>query len=99
VIFPALAVAVWRLIELEGADDSEINETLAWGWFVLLYILLLAYTGFATVQRGVEPHVGGSAGALTEQGPGGIAEVRPATRAAAVNPDEKHLLHACQHSV
>lgn len=50
VIFPALGFASWRLMMLEGAADTEINSTIAWGWFVLLYILLLCYTGFATIQ-------------------------------------------------
>lgn len=50
VIFPALVFAGWRLMMLEGAADTEINQTIAWGWFVLLYVLLLSYTGFATVQ-------------------------------------------------
>ncbi len=50
VIFPVLLFAAWRLMMLEGADDTEINGTIAWGWFVLLYVLLLCYTGFATIQ-------------------------------------------------
>lgn len=50
VIFPLCAYACWRLMMMEGAADTEVNQTIAWGWFILLMVLSLSYTGFATVQ-------------------------------------------------
>lgn len=49
-IFPLIAFACWRLWGMEGANDTEVNQTIAWGWFVLIMCLALFYTGFASAQ-------------------------------------------------
>jgi|GEM_PF-2081916 len=50
VIFPLVAFACWRLMMMENAPDTKVNETIAWGWVVMTICLALFYTGFATVQ-------------------------------------------------
>lgn len=49
-IFVVVAVAMWRLIELEGAADNTLNQVLAQGWLWVLFGLLSVYTGFASAQ-------------------------------------------------
>ncbi|WP_394689067.1 hypothetical protein [Hoeflea sp.] len=47
------AVTIWacyQLYLLIDAQDTRLNETLAWGWQVLIITLVLGYTGFATIQ-------------------------------------------------
>jgi hypothetical protein len=49
-VFP---LSIWACVELhslQSAADTRVNETIAWGWIVLLSVLALGYTGFATVQ-------------------------------------------------
>src|SRR5690606_12132794 len=50
VIYPVVVYACWRLMALEGAADTEVNQMLAWGWMLLVAVLVLGYTGFATFQ-------------------------------------------------
>jgi hypothetical protein len=49
-IFPVVIFACWRLMELESAADTRVNDSLAFGWQILLAVLVLGYTGFATIQ-------------------------------------------------
>jgi hypothetical protein len=49
-IFPLIVFACWRLSVMENAPDTMVNQTIAWGWFVLIICLAFFYTGFATVQ-------------------------------------------------
>jgi hypothetical protein len=50
VIFPLIAYACWRLAVMENAPDTRLNDTIAWGWQLLIMVLVLFYTGFATMQ-------------------------------------------------
>ncbi len=49
-IFPIVSWACWQLMLLINAPDTRVNETIAYGWLMLIGILVLGYTGFATVQ-------------------------------------------------
>lgn len=49
-MFPVVGIAVWRLIALEGAPDSAVNQILVQGWFWLLFAYFCVFTGFATAQ-------------------------------------------------
>lgn len=47
------AVTIWGCYQLYimiDAQDTRLNETIAWGWQVLIMVLVLGYVGFATVQ-------------------------------------------------
>lgn len=48
--FPIIAFACWRLMEMENAPDTMVNQTIAWGWVIMVICLALFYTGFATAQ-------------------------------------------------
>jgi phosphoglycerol transferase MdoB-like AlkP superfamily enzyme len=50
VIYAVVVWACYQLFLLIDAQDSRLNETIAWGWQVLIMALVLGYTGFATVQ-------------------------------------------------
>ena len=50
VIFPLTVYGCVELHLLIGAADTRVNETIAWGWFMLIGVLVLGYTGFATAQ-------------------------------------------------
>ena len=50
IIFPVVIFACWRLMAMEGAPDTMVNQTIAWGWVVLVALLVLGYAGFATAQ-------------------------------------------------
>lgn len=50
VIFPLIVFACWRLTALENAPDTVVNQTIAWGWIVLIISLAFFFTGFATAQ-------------------------------------------------
>lgn len=50
IIFPVVAWACWQLMLLMDAPDTRVNETVATVWGVLISVLVLGYTGFATVQ-------------------------------------------------
>jgi hypothetical protein len=50
IIFPVVAFACWRLAVLEGAADTSVNETIAWGWIMLVAALVLGYSGIAAAQ-------------------------------------------------
>lgn len=47
------AVTIWGCFQLwllVDSQDTRVNETIAWGWQVMILALVLGYTGFATVQ-------------------------------------------------
>lgn len=50
IIFPLVGYGCWQLMLLINAPDTKVNETIAYGWLFLIGLLVLAYTGFATVQ-------------------------------------------------
>jgi hypothetical protein len=50
VIFPLIIFACWRLMIMENAPDTVVNQTIAWGWIILIISLAFFYTGFATAQ-------------------------------------------------
>lgn len=50
VIFPLIIFACWRLMIMENAPDTVVNQTIAWGWIILIISLVFFYTGFATAQ-------------------------------------------------
>jgi hypothetical protein len=50
VIFPLIIFACWRLAVMENAPDTVVNQTIAWGWIVLIISMVFFYTGFATAQ-------------------------------------------------
>lgn len=50
IIFPIVFWACYQLHLLVNAPDTRVNETIAYGWIMLIAILILGYTGFATVQ-------------------------------------------------
>lgn len=49
-IYVLAALSVYELHTLQIAEDTVVNQTLAYGWFTLLSVMTVAYTGFATVQ-------------------------------------------------
>lgn len=50
VIFTVTAFCLWQINGLVDALDSELNRLIAYGLLVLSGVLVLGYTGFATVQ-------------------------------------------------
>jgi hypothetical protein len=50
VIFPNIIVSFWLIYLLIGAQDSRVNETIAWGLVINIITSVLFYTGFATAQ-------------------------------------------------
>lgn len=47
------AVTIWgcyQLYLLIDSADTRVNETIAWGWQILIAALVLGYVGFATIQ-------------------------------------------------
>lgn len=50
IIFPVVGWACWQLMLLINAPDTRVNETIAAGWMLLICVLVLGYTGFATIQ-------------------------------------------------
>lgn len=50
IIFPVVCWACYQLNVLINAPDTRVNETIAYGWMMLIAILILGYTGFATAQ-------------------------------------------------
>ncbi len=49
-IYVVLIWACYQLYLLIDAEDSRVNETLAWGWQLIVMVLVTGYTGFATAQ-------------------------------------------------
>lgn len=49
-IFPVVAWGCRELSLLKAAADTQVNETIAFGWITLIAALILGYTGFATAQ-------------------------------------------------
>lgn len=37
-------------MQMENAPDTMVNQTIAWGWVIMVICLALFYTGFATAQ-------------------------------------------------
>lgn len=50
VIFPTVAVALYELHALNGAADTALSAHLATIWAMIGGGLVIAYSGFATVQ-------------------------------------------------
>lgn len=50
IIFPVVGWGCYQLAVLINAPDTRVNETIAYGWMMLIGILILGYTGFATAQ-------------------------------------------------
>lgn len=50
IIYAVLIWACYQLFLLIDAEDSRLNETIAWGWQVIVMVLVTGYTGFATAQ-------------------------------------------------
>jgi hypothetical protein len=50
IIFPVVTWGCYQLMLMINAPDTRVNEMIAYGWLVLIGILILGYTGFATVQ-------------------------------------------------
>jgi len=50
IIFPVVTWGCYQLMLMINAPDTRVNEMIAYGWMVLIGILILGYTGFATVQ-------------------------------------------------
>lgn len=50
IIFPVVGWGCYQLSVLINAPDTRVNETIAYGWMMLIGILVLGYTGFATAQ-------------------------------------------------
>ena len=50
VIFAVTAFCLWQINGLVDALDSELNRLIAYGLLVLIGVLVLGYTGLATVQ-------------------------------------------------
>ncbi len=49
-IYGVLIWSAYQLFILVDAKDTRLNESIAWGWQVLMMVLVLCYTGFATAQ-------------------------------------------------
>ena len=49
-IFPNVAISFWFLYILIGAQDSRVNDTIAWGLILNIISSVAFYTGFATAQ-------------------------------------------------
>jgi hypothetical protein len=49
-IYATLIWACYQLFTLIDAEDTRLNESLAWGWQVIVMVLVTGYTGFATAQ-------------------------------------------------
>lgn len=45
-----LTFCAWRLIALEHAADTQVNQTIAWGYVLLGMTVILGMMGFATAQ-------------------------------------------------
>lgn len=50
IIFPVVAFCLWRMVALEVAADTRVNDTLAFGYMMLVSLLVLGYAGLATAQ-------------------------------------------------
>lgn len=45
-----LGFTAWRLTALEHAADTQVNQTIAWGYILLGITVILGMMGFATAQ-------------------------------------------------
>ena len=50
IIFPAVLFIGWRMVALEGAMDTRVNDQLAYGYSWLFAVLILGYAGLASIQ-------------------------------------------------
>lgn len=50
VIFVVTAYCLWQVSGMIDAEDTELNQIIASGLLVLIGVLVLGYTGLATVQ-------------------------------------------------
>jgi hypothetical protein len=49
-VLPLIVYACYRLSMMEMAADTRVNETIAWGWIVIIISCVFFYTGFASAQ-------------------------------------------------
>jgi hypothetical protein len=49
-IFPVVVWCLWRIMAMEGTVDSRLNADIVWGYQMLVMVLVLGFTGLATVQ-------------------------------------------------
>ncbi|MER8941373.1 hypothetical protein NKH82_17960 [Mesorhizobium sp. M0915] len=49
-LYAVLIWACYQLFILINAPDTRVNETIAWGWQLIIMVLVFGYTGFATMQ-------------------------------------------------
>ena len=49
-LYATLIWACYQLFILINAPDTRVNETIAWGWQLIIMVLVFGYTGFATMQ-------------------------------------------------
>lgn len=49
-IYVVLIWACYQLHLMINAQDTRLNESLAWGWQMIVLFLVLGYTGLATAQ-------------------------------------------------
>ena len=47
----AMAFSGWRLVMLESAPDTRVNETLAFGWHVLFAAVVTPLAGAAAIRN------------------------------------------------
>lgn len=50
IIYGILVWACYQLFMLVNAPDTRVNESIAWGWQVIIMVVVLTYTGLATMQ-------------------------------------------------
>ncbi|MBP1852102.1 hypothetical protein [Rhizobium halophytocola] len=53
IIFPVVAFACWQLHLLRSDADTRVNEMLTEGWLWVTIVLVLGYSGLATVQDAI----------------------------------------------
>lgn len=49
-LYAIMIFACSQLYRLVDAEDTRLNETIAWGWTALVMVLATGYLGFATAQ-------------------------------------------------
>lgn len=49
-IYSLLIWACYQLYDLVDAQDTRLNDSIAFGWQTIIAILVVGYTGFATAQ-------------------------------------------------
>lgn len=49
-VLPMIVFCCWRMVMLENAPDTVVNQTFAAGYMWLAFGLIAVFTGFATIQ-------------------------------------------------